>query len=280
MVSPVLAFVSLLVLSTDPIALTLQWNAPTGCPTREAVISRIAPLPDGQPIDVRADVTQAEAQWTLALTFITPHEAERTLTFATCDEAADATAFFVRLAREQPPAPPPSSWPPLTGFLGIHGDLHSLSLPTATWGAGLTGWVIASGWTARLSLSTFAPTTVIGGPTTESQVQFHRALSARLALGRDLTLGPLTLTPALLGELDWWRLTGQGVSEPHTSSTARFAVGALLALGINVWHSLRAFVEPAITANLTRPQAQFDGAAIFTTGPVELSVRVGIGWGW
>lgn len=115
-----------------PIALT--WNAPQGCPSRDAILSEVsrllgdhAPAPESALV-ARADVTRAgERAFHLAIA-IGEGQSKRTraLDAPTCSELGDAAALVLALAidplagmdaaedRAAPP-PPPSAGAPLAG---------------------------------------------------------------------------------------------------------------------------------------------------------------------
>lgn len=270
-------------------AVDVVWLAPAECPTQAELVARLDGLPAGQPVQARAVVVRRNETFDLSLSFIRPRAAERALSAASCAELADAAAFLIRLAVEnedaaaatdEPPraAPPPAPWE-RHAFIGAEAEFVVLAIPAATWSAGLIGGATFGPVSARLSLLTAPAATFDGGPTNAAGVELQRALRGRASIGYGFSFAPLTLTPSAVFELEWWRFRGFEVSGPRSGSTAKVAAGAALRLSGNAWRSLQVSLEPAVVVNLARPAIGFDGSApTIATGPVELSVRLGIGW--
>jgi hypothetical protein len=119
---------------------SLEWDAPAGCPTRDAVVAQVTRLLAGStvarsaaPVSARATVRTLEAGFVLELsTDVSGVHGERTLQAPSCAELAAASAVIVALLVDPevvsatPAAPPASGGAPAAGA--------SRSAPTTTRG--------------------------------------------------------------------------------------------------------------------------------------------------
>lgn len=103
-------------------ALTLEWSAPSSCPSEPALRSKVAALVEGAPLrDLSANVTIVASGegWTLTLQF---ESTRKVLQSPTCSELVDAAAVILSLAlspdnpetasEASPPLPEPAPEPP------------------------------------------------------------------------------------------------------------------------------------------------------------------------
>lgn len=83
-------------------AVELEWQAPPGCPTTEAVkrdVKRLAGSAEGTALVARAAVTQtADQRWRVAIDLTGAARGHRTLTADTCLQLARASALIIALA--------------------------------------------------------------------------------------------------------------------------------------------------------------------------------------
>ncbi|HEY5957124.1 MAG TPA: hypothetical protein VIV60_11245, partial [Polyangiaceae bacterium] len=88
--------------ASDAHALQLDWQAPTGCPTAEAVrldITRLAGESEGDALIARAIVTPtADARFRVVIDLAGSATGHRTLTGDTCRQIARASALIIALA--------------------------------------------------------------------------------------------------------------------------------------------------------------------------------------
>ncbi len=135
--------------------LSLTWDAPAGCPTRDEVIAAVERLrphafqrPATHPVVAEGRVSPDGARWSLSLTTRAADGAgTRALTADTCAEAADAAAVVLALAidptsRRAPPSPPEPAAPAARPDDGprfvtrVHGALDLGTLPAPAPGLG------------------------------------------------------------------------------------------------------------------------------------------------
>jgi hypothetical protein len=104
----------------DPSLLRLEWNAPVGCPTREAVVGRIgersAKQAGNAEVDARFAVTAEDAGGWSARVSVGREglESTRILTAPSCAEVVDGVVVVIALVLGPTQEPPPSEPPPAT----------------------------------------------------------------------------------------------------------------------------------------------------------------------
>jgi hypothetical protein len=274
-------------------ALEVQWLAPESCPAPD--LSRVTDA-NGRAV-VRLDAT-ARATWRLELTFIEPFDASRSLELSSCADARRAARALLVLglqgaeafrASDVPVSPPPvvpaviEAPPPppkpLVSVTARAGGLFSFgSVPAGSGrflgGADLRVGFFEAGLLARLGLPiTGAATGVEGGavtmwPTLGGEVSACWApRSGRFTFG---ACGSLAV--------EWWQLSGQGVTDPARGSAAWVAVGPLARATWRLGAALEVGGALAFRAAVRRPIAVLDGREAAAAGPVSFEAQAFVGW--
>lgn len=264
------------------LAVELSWAAPEGCPTEAEVLARLPAELDGT---AAATVLATASGFSLELRVA---GATRVLETPTCDEAADAAVFQVRLGLRSPvpnvPAPPPAPAPPgasagahwsfgLSGLAGA--SLWALPQALGRFGGALR--VQRGPWAATLELSTSLALRFEGGPVAGAAITLRQPLDAQLGACRLFALGPVELGPCLHFAASWLEATGLNVSGPRRTSVALWAVGP----GVRAYLHLTPWLEllaSAVGRFGARPQVFFEGnPAVVEGGLFGLELQAGAG---
>ncbi len=261
----------------------LSWSAPAGCPSRDEVLARLPADLEG---DAAAAVLATPTGFSLELKV---GGATRVLETPTCDEAADAAVFLVRLGLRPPapepepePAPPPpapAEPAPAHWSLGVSGlagaSLVALPQPLGRLGGALR--VQRERWAATLELSTSLPVRFAGGPTADAQVTLRQPLDAQLGACRLFELGRVELGACLHLAVSWLEATGANVSDPRQTSVALWAAGP----GARAYLHLTDWLElwlSAVGRLGSRPRVAFgSGPAVVEGGLFALELSAGAG---
>jgi hypothetical protein len=165
----------------------LAWNAPGDCPTQDAVLNEIARvlghLPEGAPVQARAEVTRGEGgRWQAQLAVARQGaESQRLLVAESCEAIASATALIVAVAIEgralpespqtvpsnasgadgRPAAPPPApsyGWHNWQLLVGAYGIVDDGAMPSIAGGVEVAlGWAgVWRAWRVRVVASAAA----------------------------------------------------------------------------------------------------------------------------
>ena len=77
---------------------------------------------------------------------------------------------------------------------------------------------------------------------------------------------------------EWWRLEGQGVSNPAVGSAALLAIGGQGRVGFVLGARFEVGVSVALRGNANRPVARFGDVEAFQAGPLGLEASAWVGW--
>ncbi len=155
--------------------LSLAWEAPPGCPTRDDVVAAVTRLrphafqrPASIPVDAVGRVSRDGNAWSLGLDIrVSGDASERSVTADTCDEAADAAAVILALVIEQagrrepervaaPTVAPASSGGDGLQFIArLHGAVDVGTLPSVAPGLGASVGVSRSWLRVELGATWF-----------------------------------------------------------------------------------------------------------------------------
>lgn len=217
--------------ASSPVSLT--WNAPADCPSREQVLAEVARVLGGSqkgriPAIARADVVRTDTgRWQAALSVeARDAHSERNLEAESCEAIASGAALIVAVAVEGgvPPPAPPVSTPkaPVAAPAESAGSSHASQLLVAAAGViddgtmpliagggeAALGWSYATPrWRVRaLAGASYFPSEtkiLVGGEGGDFTL---RAASARLCAS--IARGPFDIGPCLGGEID--SMSGSG----------------------------------------------------------------------
>lgn len=146
--------------------------------------------------------------------------------------------------------------------------------PRFTLGAAVRVGVVEVELTAR----TGAPAAFPGGPTSSSAVSVWPVLGGELAGCFSPAFGRVRfgVCGTFLGE--WWRLEGQGVSNPSTGNAALLAIGGQARVGVVLGAGFEAGLTVALRGNARRPVARFGEVDGLQAGLVGLEAAAWVGW--
>ncbi|MDP1918776.1 MAG: hypothetical protein Q8L14_21185 [Myxococcales bacterium] len=285
--------VTLLALS----ALDVRWLAPDTCTAPD--LSLLASTSNGT-AEVRI-TTPTPATWVLELKFLEPFQATRRLELGSCLDARRAARALLVLGlkgadafekTELPlaapplttsdPSPPmaPSEVPPtplvISVRLGALANVFTAPAPTPrfTLGAALRLGVLEVELTARAGV----PAVFAGGPTSASAISVWPALGGELAGCFSPTFGRVRFGACGTVVGEWWRLEGQGVSNPSAGNAALVAIGGQGRVAFVLGAGFEAGVTVALRGNARRPVGRFGDVDALLAGPLGLE---GAGWvGW
>ncbi|MEZ4391029.1 MAG: hypothetical protein R3A48_08040 [Polyangiales bacterium] len=270
---------------TAPVSLT--WEAPAQCPSREAVLTRVAQLRSANapaaPLSASARVTREGRRWRVRIE--TPGGV-RSLAALRCDALGEATAVILALAlddaapapesprpalpaeveqledpelppvlRPPPPAPPPPRAPRVE--LGARALVDANALPDTGFGASLA---LALQWrVARLEL---APTLAYGArsaiaPQSASLRALRASLTTRLCA---MSSGRARLGLCALVDLGWLRSSADGFTTSGGGDAPWVAGGASLLARLG-GARLAGVVALDVALPITRPRFVVQGAA-------------------
>ena len=222
-------------------ALTLDWQAPAGCPQAEIVTARATQLLGAdavnEAIEVGARVTQPTADhagWSVSLRLSQAGvDSQRVLSAASCDELADAVALVISMAIREPeivPSPPHPDRPPIPissaeedppavrAWARLVMDLGSFD--AANLGAAIGATVRTGAWFGQLEASYWPPVSISAPASADKGA----ALSLVAGAARLCVLPELDATGVRIGPcaaLEIGRLAGEGrnISNPRASSS-------------------------------------------------------------
>jgi hypothetical protein len=241
--------------TSSPVSLT--WNSPVDCPSREQVLAEVARVLGGAheariPAIARADVARTNTgRWQAALRVEARDvHSERNLEAESCEAIASGVALIVAVAVEGsvPPLAPPASTPkvpdaaPAESGASSHASQLLVAAagviddgtmpPIAGGGEAALGWSYATpSWRARaLAGASYFPSASKNIATREGGTFTLFAPFARLCWS--IARGPFDIGPCLGGEID--RMSGQGFGPPpiqplDNNATWGSAVGTALA---------------------------------------------------
>ncbi len=284
-------------------SLSLDYEAPPGCPTRGAVFDEVRRLRGAltageEDADVRAKVRVSAngPGWSAVVeTFSRGGSGRRTLEADTCQHATAALAVVLCLALANPSAPPapspepvaapvtvpaaPVEPPRVTAFIealgGARFGLLPSVMPLAQLGGGVQWrWLRVE---ARLGLST--PSTIEGtAASADVESWFNAALGGCAAVVD--AAARLELCVGLESALVSAR--GRGIATSAQGSALWLAAVGGVALRSQLWRGLGVVLDTAIGGALARPRFFINGAAGEQTvyeSPV-LTGRLGLGLQW
>lgn len=282
-------------------ALDVRWLAPEACTAPD--LSLLASTSSGS-AEVRI-TTPTPATWLLELTFLQPFQATRRLELGSCVDARRAARALLVLGLKgaeafqktelplaAPPlttseptpsttlAPTPVERPPLPPRFGVRlGALVNFftepaPTPRFTLGASLGVGVLEFELTARAG----APAAFPGGPTSASTVSVWPVLGGELAGCFSPTFGRVRLGACVTAVAEWWRLEGQGVSNPSVGNAALFAMGAQGRFAFALGAGFETGITVALRGNARRPVARFGDVDALQAGPAGLEAAGWVGW--
>jgi hypothetical protein len=284
--------VTLLALS----ALDVRWLAPETCTAPD--LSLLAATSTGS-AEVRI-TTPTPATWLLELKFVEPFQATRRLELGSCVDARRAARALLVLGlkgadafqtTELPLAPPPltasepitpteatpTGLPPVLSVrLGALANVFTAPAPTPrfTLGAAIRRGALELEVTARAGVPALFP----GGPTRESAVSVWPVLGGDLAGCFTPTFGRARVGLCATLVAEWWRLEGQGVSNPGVGSAALLAIGGQGRVGFALGARFEVGVSVALRGNAIRPVARFGDVEALQAGPLGLEASAWVGW--
>jgi hypothetical protein len=287
---------TLLALST----LDVRWLAPPECTAPD--LSVLASTSNGS-AEVRL-TTSAPATWLLELTFLEPFQATRRLELGSCVDARRATRALLMLGLQgaeafekthlAPATPPLLSSEPLarTGVapkppevrptprlalrLGALANVFTEPAPTPrfTLGAAVRIGVLEVELTARAGV----PALFAGGPTSSSAVSLWPVLGGEFSGCFSPPFGRVRLGACATVVGEWWRLEGQGVSNPSAGNASLLAVGGQGRAGFLLGAGFEAGVSVALRGHARRPVARFGDFDALQPGPFGLEATGWVGW--
>jgi hypothetical protein len=290
-------------------ALTLSWQAPAGCPSRDEVSAEIARLLGGsirvaQGGDIKARAVVAHGQtWALTIeTELAGRPGRRSIEAASCPDLADATALIVALMIDpdavaahatQPrpvaatppaePAPPPQQEGPraVQYLVGLHAAGSQGTLPSID--VGLGGGIGLAGRLWRVELrGTYGlrrdQKAMAAPPAREgSYGQFNftaAALAGCFNLGRE----GLAFGPCADAEVGVVSAKGVGVDQSFPADTTWLALGAGVYAAVSLGPHLSLPLHLDVLAPLRRSEFVFKGVPgrVFQAPVVGGRISVGI----
>jgi len=268
--------------AAEPGVLTLSWQGPAGCPSRDELREGIARLlggdirvPQGGKLEARALVTHGQT-WAVEIeTELAGQPGHRSIEAASCHDLANATALIVALmidpdavaAHATQPRPVVATPPadvsakgrsPTNVLLGIHAAGSQGTLPS--WDAGLGAELGLAGrfWRAELrgtyglrrdqKAGVAAPAGAFG--------QFN-FVSAALAGCFNLRAGGLAYGPCLDAEAGMVSAQGFGISQSLPAHTLWLALGGGLYASLPLRHRLSLPLHLDVLAPLRRSEFVF-----------------------
>ena len=285
----------------SPRVLVLSWEAPPECPPRAEVEARIERILAGShradAIDARVTIVRTrDARWSARLsTQIRGVAGERTLSAASCDLLASASALVIALAIDpdldvEPPEEParsapapvpvastkpevvaaPSSQPPRVNLVTgawLAGD--SGSLPSLALGGGAGIGIERGHWSIEAYVETWLGSTVSSPDRAGAGGRFDLIDFGLRACARG---GAFVTYGACLGaEVDRAHASGFGVSDPGAATRAWLAPRAGLELGLRVADSVHLPLHLEALVPIPRPMF-----ALENVGPVFRPAAVGL----
>jgi hypothetical protein len=273
-------------------ALDVQWRAAPSCPAPD--LSRLADS-NGRAV---VQLQHEASTWRLELTFVEPFEATRVLELSSCADAQRAARALLVLglqgaeafrASEVPVSPPPAVAAPVApapaepsrpvSVSARAGGLFSFASVPAGSGRFFAGADVRVGFfevglAARVGLPiTFAAPGIDGGTVT-----MWPTLGGELTACWAPRSGRFTFGACGSLAVEWWQLTGQGVTDPGQGSAAWVALGPLARVTWRLVSSLEVGGALAFRAALRRPTAVLDGREVASAGPVSFEAQAFVGW--
>ncbi len=280
-------------LASGPLPVRLDWSAPSGCPSSEAVARELAPelaVTSTGTIQVSARIDRTAAAWHLHLEVVLDREPRarivRELDGETCGALAKAAVLFAKLGAQEvsvleaPPLPPPTAPavvetpPEIAVIVGVTPMIELGTFPgpsggvIASAGVILGAWRLEAGFIQRLPVSyevTSSPPQGARFSGTAASMRGCYAIVDPLEACARVTAGVSSATGTT------------GVLKPETLAvfmgTAGLGIGAELPLSDTV--RLTGLLEAA--ARSTRPHYQIDGRDIaFRPAPVSVFAAIGV----
>ncbi|MCA2980667.1 MAG: hypothetical protein INH41_30885 [Myxococcaceae bacterium] len=280
-----MAGVTMLVAALACGALEVQWLAPEACPAPD--LSRLS-ASSGRAV---ARLEQpAAGTWRLTLTFVEPFRADRALELSSCDDARRAARALLVLglqgaeafqAFEAPVSPPPIVEAPAPRRVEVAARVGGAGAVGAA--PGLSGRFVAGvdvrvagfavGLWARAGLPVDYATAVEG-----SRVRLWPVAGGELTGCWAPRVGRLTFGACGSLALEWWRLTGLGVTDPGQGSAAALSLGPLARLTVRAVAALELGVAAAVRVAALRPAALLDGREVLSAAPVGVEAQAFVGW--
>ncbi len=272
--------------------LDVRWLAPETCPAPDlALLSTTA---KGS-AEVRL-TTPPPATWLLELTFFEPFQATRRLELSSCADAKRAARALLLLGlkgdeafqkTELPlPAPPLTTSelavaapPPgrlLSFRLGALAAFFTVPTPSPrfTLGASIRRGVIEVELVARAGV----PALFAGGPTSTAAVSVWPVVGGELAGCFSPLVGRVRLGACASFVGEWWRLSGQGISDPAVGDAALLALGGQGRAAFLFGAGFEAGITAALRGNAWQPVARFAGVDALQAGVLSLEVAAWVGW--
>lgn len=282
-------------------ALDLEWQAPPGCPDRDAIRRYVEEMlghaePATSSLSARGGVSRiAVDRWSadLALRGASGSESTRTFEGPTCESVSRAAALVMALTlhpnetRAASPAIPREKETrtparPITGRfvrpdVVSAGTLDMGTLPAPAYGAALAvGWSPVDPWRLEAFAAYFAERTgtLADQPSLGADVQLT-AFGLRGCYA--VVDAVVSLAPCVGGGFDWLRAHGFGARVPRDDSafTGNVEVGAVILWNFTEFAAARLGVQTVFP--LTRPEFIIEGAGpVYRRALVALRSAAGV----
>jgi hypothetical protein len=286
-----------------PLALDLEWRAPSGCPDRNTIRRYVEEMlgsaePATSSLAARGGVSRvANDRWTadLALRSGTGSESTRSFEGPTCESVSRAAALVMALTLHPNESPPPAPTPPerdarapersiagrfMRPFVTASAAIDTGSLPGPAYGGAL-----GAGW---------APGGVLRLEAWGAYFAARRGALANTDLGANVSLAALavrgcyplvdagwSVAPCLGGGLDWLHASGFGARSSYDGSAFTFhaEAGATILWNFTDFFALRGSVFGVVP--MTRPEftiwANDDSTkTVHRPAPVALRATLGV----
>ncbi len=277
------AVVAVLALSTQAMALDLEWVAPPECPPAPTI-----ELPG------RAKVTieqRSNSLWQLVILFQEPNAGERRLEATSCQDTVAAATLLLKLGvRGSGPRVPLDSNHPLPiepvaepavpsakVLFAVAGHAEIGLFSNASFRPALSVDVILEAVTAGLAVR-IAPWVAAPGATVDIARPFEaEAVGCFMpSVAERASIGGCA---ALIG--GFWRLSGRNLPLTYTKNVLHLAAEPQVRIRLVLVGSLNLTATAGVRFNLLRPQPVLDGREVlFTTPIVNGALNVALGWLW
>lgn len=285
------------------------WDAPDDCPPQAELERKIGAVQ----ARVSAQVRRVDGHFELTVTI---DDQVRTVTTASCSEAADTAVFLIELASDRAPprrvvestAPPliaaeaepplvkrrapepervPEATPPTTApapatgkfHLGAVGGAEWILLPEPVARFGLFGQADVGPVRLTLEVRAAPSMRLQRGPTPAAVVVIAPFFDAQAGLCRLFAVGPLQLGPCAQGGVGVVWATGLNVQNPRGQGFAVWTAGggARAAISVTTHLEVQAF---AMLRFGSRPRYLFGGEPVVETAVLGIDSGLGIGARW
>lgn len=271
----------------------LAWTAPAACAAQPNVSELVGDAVGSATITI----ARSGERWNVVLTFTAPVEGSRTLEAETCEEAAEAALFLLRLGARgvlpppevaaplveavvEPPTASASSAPVFLSVAAFAGG-QALAAPRVELRVGALVWFGVDVWAVMVGLSTGLPQRYVGGPIAEAAVELHPVLDGTVSGCYSRAWSIVRIAGCAEVQVAWWLLRGLNVSEPHSGGTVLVALGPAARALFPLGDRLAVVAGFAVRPVMLKPQASFEGYGVaLQAGPVVLGFDVGVGARW